>query len=118
MLVVVVDDERTFQTDSEVIYCRSSNEALSTLSKIWINQWYRKGTVIAELWLDHDLSADDTIMPVVEWLSLMAIHPDNPLITQIYVHTQNPVGGESIMSRLGAAGYNVKRVPLPEMENA
>lgn len=100
---IVVDDERTFPFDAT--YIRNSATA-----KSWL---LAETGHVDELWLDHDLGGSDTTIPVVNLLCDMAFH-DTPLdVGVILVHTQNPVGGDTIVRVLSRYGYNVKRAPLP-----
>lgn len=61
------------------------------------------------LWLDHDLGAAGTIMPLVDWLCERA-HNGRPIkVDRIVVHTANPVGAKKMMQTLSRYGYNVQR---------
>lgn len=111
-MIIVIDDERTFDGYGDVTYCRSSTEGLATLTQVWSAQWLRRGESIRELWLDHDLGKADTIWPVVDFLYLVS-HTDKPLeIGWVYIHTMNPSGALGVLGVLEAR-YNATRVPLP-----
>lgn len=117
MNIVVIDDERTFVYAGEVTYLRSSAEALD-----WIARWYtdcRLGVedpTIDELWLDHDLGGEDTIVPVAKFLKALSLEGPLP-IERIYVHSQNPVGGDNVMDTVMLVGqHNALRVSPPELE--
>lgn len=76
-----------------------------------------------ELWLDHDLSGDDTIRPVVDYLLTMDavcecdIGIQNPFselfIERIYVHSQNASAAENIVRSL--QDFDTIRSPLPNL---
>lgn len=102
---LIVDDERTFQMDGT--YVRTSKDAIAMLCT---GTW-------DEVWLDHDLGGEDTTMPVVDLLSRESFlygdknpHKD----TVIYVHSQNPVGVDTIVRTLTRYGYDVRRTALPQ----
>lgn len=113
-LFIVIDDERTFFSENaRVEYYRDSFSGMGRLADVWT-----KGLVISQLWLDHDLGPNDDIMRIIDFLNKLGflakqqetyggIHID-----EIYVHTQNPVGGENMVRALDRF-YWVKRVPLP-----
>jgi len=88
-LTVVVDDERTLRRVG-AIHARTSASALALLDQ-------SRGLRIDELWLDHDLGGDDTVMPVVHRLEKAAFHGEPFDIGTIYVHTANPVGAATIL---------------------
>ncbi|MEV5711288.1 cyclic-phosphate processing receiver domain-containing protein [Actinoallomurus sp. NPDC052274] len=64
---------------------------------------------IDELWLDHDLGGDDSIVPVVALLEEAAFN-DRPFkIVMIFVHSANPSGAETVVRVLRRWGYRVRR---------
>jgi hypothetical protein len=99
-MILVVDDLRMFPF--EAVYARTSAEAIDIMVKAdpeWIGQ----------LWLDHDLGGEDTTMRVVDYLMERAFY-DWPLdIEQVYVHSDNPPGCETITRAL-SRHYKVTRV--------
>ena len=113
--IIVVDDERTFKSDDEIIYFRTQDEALSGIVKIWTKWYMSYGSPIDELWLDHDLGPDSgDAAEIAEFLKAF----DNAwnlsgFIKNIYVHSQNPVGADNLMGLLDI--FNPTRVPLPEL---
>jgi hypothetical protein len=60
-----------------------------------------------ELWLDHDLGADDTIWPVVEVLERAAFEDRAFDIGVINVHSANPAGAAKVTQVLRHWGYRV-----------
>ena len=86
---VVIDDERTHAKGG--IHLRSSKAALN-----WLGE--HKDAHIGELWLDHDLSGDDTIRPVVLYLEERCFAGSPVEIGIIYVHTGSHPGAKWIMS--------------------
>jgi hypothetical protein len=121
-LIVVIDDERSFDTDVSIVYLRNSTEALGYLARKMTHQQTEYGQPIFELWLDHDLGhpenypegKNDTIVPVVRFLDMIAHTHLKLVINKIFVHSQNPVGSESVVATL-FKHYDVRRVPLPEL---
>lgn len=121
-LIVVVDDERTFESNSRVIYLRDSTHALAYLARKLMHQQTEYGEAISELWLDHDLGypkdyppgQPDTIGPVINFLDMMAQTQFKIQIDKIFVHSQNSSGSERMMLTL-SKHYSVMRVPLPEL---
>lgn len=120
-MIVVIDDERTFDTDDEIVYARTSNEGLAVIAKVWTDAVLNYGSTDIYLYLDHDLGGSDTIMPVVNFLyvtgwvteSVVLRLPD--IISGIYVHSQNPTAGDSIVPVLSKVYKNVERIPLPAL---
>lgn len=114
--IVVIDDERTFDPGSageSILYIRNSEEALSFLVRLWIDQYDRGAPDLEELWLDHDLGGFDTIMPVVRFLSL-CLRVKAPLgVGRIMVHTMNPTAKQNIVRDL--QGYDAQPCPLPAL---
>lgn len=108
MYRLVVDDERTFKDfpDDDTLYARHSDTAIHILER---------GIRFDEVWLDHDLGGDDTVMKVVDFLVEHAVQyvEMNMFKFPIFVHSMNPVGAQNIVRALERY-YDVKRVPLPE----
>ncbi len=95
MFVLVVDDLRLFgekYEDMVIQYATSSKEALEFLENNF--------GLISEIWLDHDLGGDDTVVPVVNWLDEKARKGEANHITAIRILTDNPVGYNKIMLAL------------------
>jgi hypothetical protein len=101
-LTVLVDDVRDFKDQRPALVARSSPEALNLLDKL-------EGERIDHLWLDHDLTGEDTIAPVVDLLVHRA-RTGTPLdVGQIHIHTANIGAGLKMDLVLRAAGYPVVR---------
>lgn len=107
-LVLVVDDERDIRRDlvpsgTDVVVCRSSSEAISSIREI--SDSHRP---VEQIWFDHDLGGDDTIMPFVH--EIVELHQRGllPPVGQFVVHTSNPVGAELLMKILEDVGNTVR----------
>ncbi|MFE3195178.1 cyclic-phosphate processing receiver domain-containing protein [Nocardia sp. NPDC059240] len=103
-VILGIDDLRALPQTSRI--ARNSREGIALLDE------YRHRH-IDELWLDHDLGGDDTIMPVVTVLEEAAFdgHPFD--IGIIYVHSANPIGAETVVRVLSRWGYPVRRAAAP-----
>jgi hypothetical protein len=66
-------------------------------------------TFVDELWLDHDLGGDDSIMPVVTLLEEAAFSGRPFRIGTVFVHSANPIGAETIVRALTRWNYRVRR---------
>lgn len=121
MMILVIDDERTFKTNyKQIVYARSSREGLAELTLAWTNFSLYYGEKV-QLWLDHDLGESDTIMPVVDFLYVAAnseaansITPLTKVIDNIFVHSQNPTAADKIIGVLDGF-YKIKRAQLPKL---
>ena len=119
-VILVIDDERTFNTNHEqIVYARSSREGMSELALAWTNFSLYYGEKV-QLWLDHDLGENDTIMPVVDFLYVAAnseaansLTPLTKVIDNIFVHSQNPTADKIIGVLDGF--YKIRRVSLPKL---
>lgn len=100
--ILFIDDEREMACAT---IARTSQEGLDLL---------RSGTW-DEVWLDHDLSGEDTTLPVVDWLSESAYF-DRPVVPVVYVHSMNPIGADTIVRSLRRYGYQVVRTAPPLVE--
>ena len=104
--ILIIDDERTFDParldigeGDLLVHARTSFEGLRRLRQ---RAW-------DELWLDHDLSGDDTIKPVIKVL-LAAIAAGQPIeLRRIVVHTNNPEEGRRMVEDL-SPHYRVARL--------
>lgn len=99
--VVVIDDLRTFTFDA--IYARTSDAGLKL-----IDTYTDAG--IDELWLDHDLGGDDTIMPIIDELARRAFEERKFPVGRVYIHTSNPAGAATMVRVLSRWGYRTRRV--------
>ncbi len=93
MLTVLIDDVRWFRDGRDCKIARSSQRAIELLNNL-------KGRHIDELWLDHDLGGEDTIMPVVDLL-----YGEKFDVTKVWIHSSNPKGAVVMRQCLSAAGY-------------
>jgi hypothetical protein len=64
---------------------------------------------IDELWLDHDLGGDDTIMPVVTLMEEAAFSGRPFHIGTVFVHSANPIGADTVVRSLTRWNYHVRR---------
>jgi hypothetical protein len=102
MLILVVDDRRTFTrlpTGAETIYARTVKEALEVLNNGPIDQ----------LWLDHDLGENENIRSFVLQIEERAFNGEGYEIGSVVVHTSNPDGANWIMGGLRRY-YPIRRV--------
>lgn len=125
-LIVIIDDERTFLHDNpeaKYVYLRTGLEAIGWLGLWWAGnrtvptRYQEQG--IDQLWFDYDLGGEVTGLGIAEFLkTLQDVEGDNPLpIYDIYVHSQNQVGADSIVKTLGGVPGNAFRVPLPLLQD-
>lgn len=121
---VVVDDERTFMADVD-IYLRTGYGALGWFAAKWTADELRPigadPTIIDELWLDHDLGSEIAVMPLVDFLYVVARYNvitdhGSLAIGKIFVHSMNSVGSNNIVSTLRSC-YDVERVALPALSS-
>lgn len=116
--VVVIDDERTFDTDEPIVYLRTADEALAYLAAWWTMNL--RAPMDCELWidalyLDHDLGPGQDAGVVADFLScLREIGPELPIL-EVFVHTQNPVGAKNLLATCANIGQSVTRIPLPNL---
>lgn len=88
---LVIDDVRIMTFDCT--YARTSKEAISVLESDWT--W-------DEVWFDHDLGGDDTVIPVVSWLEEVIYYGHKPAFGKVVIHTSNPPGRallDAVLSR-------------------
>lgn len=136
-MIIVIDDERTFALEKpelpgyvEVKYARTSDEGLAVLAKAWTDYILRYGNMIlrygnmVDIYLDHDLGEGDTIMPVVDFLYVIGktaarnrplVYSFPDVVSNIFVHSQNPTAGDTIIPLLSPLYKNVQRISLPEL---
>ena len=101
--VVLIDDLRSFVDGRAAQVARTSTAGVELLER------YRAHR-LDELWLDHDLGADDTIWPVVELLERAAFEQNAFDIGHVYIHSANPPGAAKIRQALQRWGYDVRVV--------
>jgi hypothetical protein len=61
-----------------------------------------------EIWLDHDLGADDTIWPVVEVLEKAAFEQRPFDVGVVIIHSANPAGAAKMAQALRRSNYPVR----------
>ncbi|MFH8618017.1 cyclic-phosphate processing receiver domain-containing protein [Streptomyces sp. NPDC017979] len=99
-VVLGVDDIRPLPRATRI--ARTSREGIQLL------QEHRDG-FIDELWLDHDLGGEDTIIPVVALMEEAAFNGRPFQIGTVFVHSANPVGAETVVRSLTRWNYRVRR---------
>ncbi|WP_370109453.1 cyclic-phosphate processing receiver domain-containing protein [Streptacidiphilus sp. MAP12-33] len=81
---------------------RTSREGVQLLEE-------HRGRFVDELWLDHDLGGEDSIMPVVTLLEEAAFGGQPFHIGTVFVHSANPIGAETVVRSLTRWNYRVRR---------
>lgn len=120
-MIVVVDDERTFDLGEEINYIRTSQDAIKGLSHyamLWEMAPAGAFDRIREIWLDHDLGemSDNDGVTVATFITLMMrAQPEMFYGCKIYIHSQNPVGARNILHVFGRAGVESRVVGLPTL---
>ncbi|MFD6284984.1 cyclic-phosphate processing receiver domain-containing protein [Streptomyces sp. NPDC060205] len=99
-VVLGIDDLRPLPWTTRI--ARSSGEGVKLLQE-------HRDTLIDELWLDHDLGGDDSILPVVTLLEEAAFNGRPFRIGMVYVHSANPTGAETVVRSLTRWNYQVRR---------
>ncbi|WP_067830405.1 cyclic-phosphate processing receiver domain-containing protein [Actinomadura kijaniata] len=99
-VILGVDDLRPLPRATRV--ARTSRDGVLLLRE-------HRDRVIDELWLDHDLGGEDSIMPVVTLLEEAAFDGRPFRIGMIYVHSANPAGAETVVRALRRWHYPVRR---------
>ena len=95
--VLVIDDRRILSFPAT--YARTSARGLVQLD----------GRPWDEVWLDHDLGAEDTIKPVVLHLERLAVEGRPYPVGRVVVCSDNPVGAAAIVAAL-SPWYPTSRV--------
>jgi len=99
-VVLGVDDLRPLPGATRI--ARTSREGVRLLEE-------HRDSHVDELWLDHDLGGDDTVMPVVTLLEEAAFNGRPFRIGTVFVHSANPIGAETVVRSLTRWGYRVRR---------
>ena len=99
-VILGIDDLRPLPRATRI--ARTSREGIRLLQE-------HRERFIDELWLDHDLGGDDTIMPVVALMEEAAFSGRAFHIGTVFVHSANPVGAETVMRSLRRWNYHVRR---------
>lgn len=105
MTILLIDDLRNFRVapEGELMVARTSQEALDYLKS-------HEDTHFEQIWLDHDLGADDTIMVVVDYLNERAFFDNHVDVDVIYIQSSNPVGVKQMLAGFNRYGYYAQRV--------
>lgn len=120
MDILVIDDVRKFkhlrdQDELKVRYCLSSSSGILVLTDRLADTIWRFKPTLKELWLDHDLGGDDTIMPVIEYLCMIDPDLKSFVAEKIFIHSANPAGADRMYDYLNRYGYkSIQKVPAPE----
>ncbi|MFE5585624.1 cyclic-phosphate processing receiver domain-containing protein [Kitasatospora sp. NPDC056531] len=99
-VVLGIDDLRPLPRATRI--ARTSREGIQLLEE-------HRDRFIDELWLDHDLGGDDTIMPVVTLMEEAAFNGRPFRIGAVFVHSANPIGAETVVRSLARWSYRVQR---------
>jgi hypothetical protein len=99
-VILGIDDLRALPRATQI--ARTSHEGILLLEE-------HRNDEIDELWLDHDLGGDDSIMPVVTVLEEAAFDGRPFNIGMIFVHSANPSGAETVVRVLKRWDYRVRR---------
>ncbi|MFE3165309.1 cyclic-phosphate processing receiver domain-containing protein [Streptomyces sp. NPDC059224] len=99
-VILGIDDLRPLPWTTRI--ARSSGEGVKLLQE-------HRDTFIDELWLDHDLGGDDSILPVVTLLEEAAFNGRPFRIGTVFVHSANPSGAETVVRSLTRWNYQVRR---------
>ncbi|MFE6961662.1 cyclic-phosphate processing receiver domain-containing protein [Streptomyces sp. NPDC057696] len=102
-VILGIDDLRLLPWTTQI--ARSSGEGIKLL------QEHRDG-FIDELWLDHDLGGDDSILPVVTLMEEAAFNERPFRIGTVFVHSANPIGSETVVRSLTRWGYSVRQATV------
>ncbi|MET7661792.1 cyclic-phosphate processing receiver domain-containing protein [Streptomyces sp. NPDC005356] len=102
-VVLGIDDLRPLPWTTQI--ARSSGEGVKLLQE-------HRDSLIDELWLDHDLGGNDSIMPVVTLLEEAAFNGRPFRIGTVYVHSANPIGAETVVRSLTRWNYQVRRATI------
>ncbi|WP_034266798.1 cyclic-phosphate processing receiver domain-containing protein [Actinospica robiniae] len=99
-VILGIDDLRPLPRATRI--ARTSRDGIQLLQE-------HRDQLIDELWLDHDLGGDDTIMPVVTLLEEAAFSGRPFQIGTVFVHSANPIGAETVVRLLARWNYHVRR---------
>ncbi|MEU9405307.1 cyclic-phosphate processing receiver domain-containing protein [Streptomyces sp. NPDC048281] len=99
-VILGIDDLRPLPWATQV--ARTSGEGVKLLQE-------HRDSFIDELWLDHDLGGDDSILPVVAVMEEAAFNGRPFRIGTVFVHSANPIGAETVVRSLTRWNYRVRR---------
>lgn len=106
---LLIDDLRHFlpghnRTVQGTLLARNSADGLTALSRF---------EEFDEVWLDHDLGGQDTIVPVIDMMAGSQFNPayyGRLRVRKVFVHTSNVVGRDMMVKVLRRAGFSVVAV--------
>ncbi|PKV82867.1 cyclic-phosphate processing receiver domain-containing protein [Streptomyces sp. TLI_146] len=99
-VILGIDDLRPLPRATRI--ARTSSEGIQLLQD-------HRDSFINELWLDHDLGGEDSILPVVTLMEEAAFTGQPFRIGTVFVHSANPIGAETVVRSLTRWGYRVRR---------
>lgn len=99
-VILGIDDLRPLPWATRI--ARTSSEGIKLLQE-------HRDRFIDELWLDHDLGGDDSILPVVTLMEEAAFDGRPFRIGTVFVHSANPIGAETVVRSLTRWNYQVRR---------
>ncbi|MEU8795381.1 cyclic-phosphate processing receiver domain-containing protein [Streptomyces sp. NPDC048643] len=99
-VILGIDDLRALPWTTRI--ARNSGEGIELLQE-------HRDSFIDELWLDHDLGGDDSILPVVTLMEEAAFNGRPFQIGTVFVHSANPIGAETVVRSLTRWDYQVRR---------
>ncbi|MEU9058556.1 cyclic-phosphate processing receiver domain-containing protein [Streptomyces sp. NPDC048430] len=99
-VILGIDDLRSLPWATQI--ARTSGEGVKLLQE-------HRGSFIDQLWLDHDLGGDDSILPVVTLMEEAAFNGRPFRIGTVFVHSANPIGAETVVRSLTRWNYQVRR---------
>ncbi|MFF7967402.1 MULTISPECIES: cyclic-phosphate processing receiver domain-containing protein [Streptomyces] len=102
-VILGIDDLRPLPWTTRI--ARSSGEGVKLLQE-------HRDSFIDELWLDHDLGGDDSILPVVTLLEEAAFNGRPYRIGTVFVHSANPIGAETVVRSLTRWNYQARRATV------
>lgn len=102
-IILGIDDLRPLPRATRV--ARTSADGIRLLHE-------HRGRYVEELWLDHDLGGDDSILPVLTVLEEAAFDGRPFRIGTIFVHSANPTGAEAVVRSLTRWNYRVRRATV------
>lgn len=121
-MIIVIDDERTFDFVDTTFHIRTSQEAMSQLSHtaIMFETWPAGGMdTISCVFFDHDLGPKSDMDGVVVAHHVGILYrgcPDLFVGCQFFIHSQNPVGAQNIKNALERYGIDAQIIPLPPLK--
>ncbi|MFE5325381.1 cyclic-phosphate processing receiver domain-containing protein [Embleya sp. NPDC056575] len=103
LIILGIDDLRPLPWATRI--ARTSADGIRLLHE-------HRDRYVEELWLDHDLGGDDSILPVLTVLEEAAFDGRPFRIGTIFVHSANPTGAEAVVRSLTRWNYRVRRATV------